>query len=147
MLTPCEWCTPLRRNFSRFPAGWAGVALLLLRGVVGAITITEAAALLAAPHSPILLLAAACAAVGGVALVLGILTPLVSALLAAEAVTLIVSFPAPGLQWLDSRMALFEFVVMGTVLAILGPGATSIDARLFGLREVSIREKQGPGDT
>lgn len=147
MLTPCEWCSPLRRNFSRFPSGWAGVALLLLRGIVGAITIAEAAVLLAGTHSPFLLLAAACAAVGGVALVLGILTPVVSALLTAEAVTLILSFPAPGLQWLDSRMALFEFVVMGTVLAILGPGATSIDARLFGLREVPIRDKQDPGDT
>jgi hypothetical protein len=103
MLTPCEWCSPLRRNFSRFPSGWAGVALLLLRGIVGAITITEAAVLLAGAHSPFLLLAAACAAVGGVALVLGILTPVVSALLTAEAVMLILTFPTPGLQWLDSR--------------------------------------------
>jgi hypothetical protein len=36
---------------------------------------------------------------------------------------------------------LFEFVALSALLAILGPGATSIDARLFGLREVAIRDK------
>jgi uncharacterized membrane protein YphA (DoxX/SURF4 family) len=141
MLTPCEWCTPLRRNFSRFPSGWVGVALLMLRATVGALTIAEAVAFLAGMQSPIVLMAAACAAAGGVALLLGVLTPVVSSLIAAEAITLWLTFPAPGLRLLDSRMALFEFVALSALLAILGPGATSIDARLFGLREVAIRDK------
>ena len=50
------------------------------------------------------------------------------------------------LQLLNSRMALFEFVVMAAALAILGPGAASIDARLFGRREVAIREEHRPND-
>jgi uncharacterized membrane protein YphA (DoxX/SURF4 family) len=147
MLWPCEWCTPLRRTFSRFPSGWIGGALLLLRVVVGAITIAEAAAFLAGSHSPLTLLTAACAAAGGVALLFGFLTPIVSALIAAEGATLLLSFPAPGLQLLDSRMALFQFVIMAAVLAILGPGSTSVDARLFGLREVAISGKRRPGDS
>jgi uncharacterized membrane protein YphA (DoxX/SURF4 family) len=146
MLWPCEWCTPLRRTFSRFPSGWIGVALLLLRGVVGATTIAEAAAFLAAEHSPWVLLTAACAAAGGVALLFGFFTPVVSALIAAEGATLLLGFPASGLQLLDSRMALFQFAVMAAVLAILGPGSTSVDARLFGLREVAISDKRRPGD-
>src|SRR5271155_1702181 len=36
--------------------------------------------------------------------------------------------------------AVFEFAVMSAVLGILGPGAISMDARLFGRREVAIRE-------
>jgi hypothetical protein len=37
-------------------------------------------------------------------------------------------------------MALFEFAVMAAVVSVLGPGAISIDARLFGRREVQIDE-------
>jgi uncharacterized membrane protein YphA (DoxX/SURF4 family) len=144
-MTPCEWCTPLRRTFSRFPSGWIGAALLLLRLAVGATTIAEAALFLAVSHSPLVLLAAACAAAGGLALLFGFLTPIVSAFLAAEGVAILYTFPVPGLQLLDSRMALAQFVVMTAVLAIVGPGAFSVDARLFGLREVAISEKR-PGD-
>lgn len=146
MLWPCEWCTPLRRTFSRFPSGWIGGALLLLRVVLGIITIAEAAAFLSGSYPPLILLTAACAAAGGVALVFGFLTPVVATLIAAECATLLLSFPAPGLHLLDSRMALFEFAVMAAVLAVLGPGATSVDARLFGLREVAISGKRRPGD-
>jgi hypothetical protein len=39
---------------------------------------------------------------------------------------------------LDSRMALFEFVVMAAVVSVLGPGAMSVDSRLFGRREIPI---------
>jgi hypothetical protein len=141
MLTPCEWCTPLRRNFSRFPSGWVGLALLLLRTIVGALVVAEAVGFLTAGQSPIVLMAAVCAVAGAVALLLGVLTPAISTLIAAEAITMWITFPAPGLRLLDSRMALFEFVTLSGLLAILGPGATSIDARLFGLREVAIREK------
>ena len=44
----------------------------------------------------------------------------------------------------NSRMAAFEFVVMSAVLVILGPGAISLDARLFGRREVAIRRGSRP---
>jgi uncharacterized membrane protein YphA (DoxX/SURF4 family) len=122
------------------------VALLLLRVVVGAVTVVEAAAFLASSHSTLILLAAACAAAGGVALVFGFLTPIVSAFIAAESVILWLGFSLSDLQLLDSRMALFEFVIMAAVLAVLGPGATSIDARLFGLREVAISERRRPNE-
>jgi hypothetical protein len=36
---------------------------------------------------------------------------------------------------------------MSAVLVILGPGAISLDARLFGRREVTIREALRPNDS
>jgi hypothetical protein len=35
-------------------------------------------------------------------------------------------------------MALFEFVVMAAAVSVLGPGAISVDSRLFGRREIPI---------
>lgn len=131
---------PLRKSFSRFPSGWAAVALLVLRVVVGGITIAESALVFVGTNSPLLQLTAGCAAFGGSALLLGFLTPVVSGLIAVEAVTLLLGQVL--LQLLDSRMALFEFIAMAAVLAVLGPGAISIDARLFGLREVAISDRR-----
>jgi len=44
----------------------------------------------------------------------------------------------------DSRMAAFEFVVMSAVLIIFGPGAISLDDRLLGRQEVTIRKASHP---
>lgn len=138
----CEWCAPLRKTFSRFPSGWAAVALLVLRLVIGAIAFAEATLIFAGTNSPLVQLTAGCAAVGGLALLFGFLTPVVSGLIAVEAATMLLA--QPTLRLLDSPMALFEFIAMAAVLAVLGPGALSIDARLFGLREVAISDRRPP---
>ena len=78
------------------------------------------------------------AALAGLALLPGFATPLVSALLASEAAALLFGMRIGALELLDSRIALFEFAVMAATVAVVGPGATSIDARLFGRREVTI---------
>jgi uncharacterized membrane protein YphA (DoxX/SURF4 family) len=146
MLPPCVWSTSLQRTFTSFPSGWVGAALLVLRGVVGASAMVEA--ILAAVDMSSALGWAACAsaALSGLALVLGFLTPIVSSFLAAAGATILLSMPASTLLLLDSRMALLEFVVMAGAVAVLGPGAASIDARLFGRREVAISEKRRPND-
>lgn len=142
----CEWCTPLWRTFSRFPSGLAGVALLVLRVVVGVSAAVEAGYFLAGVHGPMSQVAAVAGALAGLSLVSGFMTPVVCILIATEGVALLLAFDSTALRLFDSRMALFEFVVMATVLAILGPGATSIDARLFGLREVAISGQRRPND-
>jgi hypothetical protein len=48
---------------------------------------------------------------------------------------------------LCSDMTAFEFVVMSAVLVILGPDALSVDARLFGRRQVEIPEAPPPRDS
>jgi uncharacterized membrane protein YphA (DoxX/SURF4 family) len=146
MLPPCAWSTPLQRTFTSFPSGSVGAALLVLRVIVGASAIVEAVLAIVGGHSLLDITAAFLAAVAGLALVLGFLTPVVSAFIAAVGAALLLGLHGPLLRLLDSRMALFEFVVMAVALAILGPGATSIDARLFGRREVAIREEHRPND-
>jgi hypothetical protein len=146
MLPPPAWSTRLQRTFSTFPAGWVGVALLVLRVSVGATAILEVHLAVIGGHSLLNLSAAFVAVLAGVALIIGLLTPVVSAVLATGGAAILLSLHAAVLRLLDSRMALFEFVVMAAVLVILGPGATSIDARLFGRREVAIRDEHSPND-
>ena len=146
MLPRPAWSSPLQRTFATFPSGWVGAALLVLRVCVGATAVLEAGVALVGGHSWINLAAACVAAVAGLALIIGLLTPVASALLAAGGAAILLGIHAAILRLLDSPMALFEFVVMAAVVVILGPGATSIDAQLFGRREVAIRDEHRPND-
>jgi len=116
----------------------------MLRVVVGASTMTEATLALTNANSPQNLIFALFSALTAIALALGFLTPIASGVIAAVGATLLICVPAAVFHLLDSRMALFELVVMAAALAILGPGAASFDARLFGRREVTIRENGDP---
>lgn len=142
MLPSCVRSTPLQRIFTSFPSGAVGAALLVLRVFVGASAILEAALALVEDHSLLSVVVAFFDAVAGLALILGFLTPIVSALLAAGGAAILLGLHSVVLRLLDSQMARFEFVVIAAALAILGPGATSIDARLFGRREVAISEER-----
>jgi hypothetical protein len=146
MSPPPAWSTPLQRTFATFPAGWVGAALLVLRVSVGASAILEVGLAVIGGHSLLNVAAASVAVPAGLALIVGLLTPVVSAVLAAGGAAILLGFHATVLRLLDSRMALFEFVVMAAVMVILGPGAASIDAHLFGRREVAIRDEHRPND-
>jgi len=115
--------------------------------VVGSSAAVEATFFLAGLHEPVVLVLAAATSLAGAALVLGFMTPVASILIAALGLALLSGADVTELRLFDSRMALFEFIVIATAVTILGPGSTSIDARLFGLREVSISDKKRPEDT
>jgi len=70
----------MQRTFSSFPSGWAGAALLVLRLVVGASATLEAGLTIAHNHTPahMATIAAGTAAIAGVALIIGFLTPITS---------------------------------------------------------------------
>ena len=114
----------MQRLFSMFPTGLPGLALLLLRGSV-AIAVVVASY---RPDSPGWLQAAALLL--AVALLAGYLTPIVA----------IVALVIQGFVWsnfgLDSTTwaAIISMNAIG--LALVGPGAYSIDAYLFGRRVV-----------
>lgn len=116
-----------------FPNGWPGRALLLLRVAGGILLIHDGAgALQLRPGLQTLILP--CVAVGGGALLLlGLWTPVAGLLV----VLVEVCFLLLGTPDVQSSILLGA---VGAALAALGPGSTSIDARLFGRKRLDIRE-------
>ena len=131
----------LQRTFSGFPTGYPGFALLLLRLVVGGGASSQAWLLMIANHGAVnaSVVVALLAFVIGLALIIGLMTPIASALLAAGALFLTVDSSVLGhLSLFESGMARLEFIVMSVALIFLGPGALSLDARLYGRREIDV---------
>ena len=110
-----------------FPTGAPGIALLLLRISLAAAVLNSGPSCLDVRPPNLACLAAAGL---GVLLCLGLLTPIVSTI--AFGVELVVFYFAGGDEWRFFLLVL----ATGIALAMLGPGAYSVDARLFGRREV-----------
>jgi uncharacterized membrane protein YphA (DoxX/SURF4 family) len=70
----------------------------------------------------------------GLLLLAGLWTPVAGTLAAAEALWNVFS---SGYPWCWIMLA-----TMGAALALVGPGAWSIDARLFGWRRLEIRDRK-----
>jgi uncharacterized membrane protein YphA (DoxX/SURF4 family) len=131
----------LQRTFSGFPTGQPGLALLFLRLAVGGATSSQAWLVLTANDGAANTSVAIglLALVSGLALVIGYMTPIASLLLSAGGLLLTVDSSVTGhLLLFQSGMARLEFIVMSVALILLGPGALSLDARLYGRREVDV---------
>jgi putative oxidoreductase len=137
----CGFRTLLRgivqRLFSSFADGWPGIGLLLLRLLTGAgLTYLGIVNVLASPPLTIVVLQVIGIA-AGILLLVGLGTPVAGALAAIVKVwiALFRYFSHSGDPWIAVTQA-----VLGAVLAMVGPGAWSIDARLFGRRRIDIPE-------
>ena len=121
----------MQRLFSTFPCGLPGAGLLLLRAVV-AIPLIHAALLTASSRAPVIpeLVTAGAA----ILLVIGLWTPLAGGLIAVTELGLALSHPAE--PWTFVRVG-----VLGAALALLGPGGCSVDARLFGRKQIEIPQR------
>jgi putative oxidoreductase len=122
----------VQRLFSTFPNGWPGRALLLLRLVAASPLLQQSIAFICgADHSsalPLELLALGAA----VLLTLGFCTPL--AALVQAALEAWMAFH--GGRVLGEHTIL---TALGIGLAMLGPGAWSLDAHLFGRRRIDLK--------
>jgi len=75
----------------------------------------------------------------GVLLVGGLLTPIVALLVAAGGFALsIFAIPLPNQNFFSGNLAIINLIVLAVAVAALGPGAFSLDARMFGRREIKI---------
>lgn len=121
----------MRRLFSSFARGWPGVGLLLLRVAAGSSLIARA--ILVLENSPTfgtgffqLFIATA-----GLLLVTGLCTPVVATVMVLLELRGIISRHGdPASEILLCAVAL--------AIALLGPGAWSVDARLFGWKRIEI---------
>ena len=72
-------------------------------------------------------------------LLVGLMTPLVAVLVAAGGIGIALSWiPLPGQDVFDSYLAITNLIILPITIALLGPGAFSLDARMFGRREITI---------
>jgi DNA-binding NarL/FixJ family response regulator len=114
--------TALQRLFSTFPSSWPGVGLLLLRCALGiALTYSGIAGLLGKASGPIVFAQHAIAVVGGIFLIAGLWIPL----------------SIHSLEREDAWIHIF-LAVVAVSAAMLGPGAWSIDSRLFGRKRFDL---------
>jgi len=113
------------------------VGLLLLRLVAGvAATVHGLRGLEAGlPAGAILLNVLSIAA--GILLLAGVWTPLSGSVIAALELWNLISI-RPADPWPDIFLA-----TIGAALALLGPGAWSIDARLFGWKRIDLGDRSG----
>lgn len=130
----------MQRLFTTFPSGAPGFGLLLLRLAVAVVLAEHAGACLfdvgASSGAWIVgVLAAAAAAL----LALGFLTPLsgVAAVVIAAGLALGV-LPSPSRSAFGVGATTFAVTLAAAALAFLGPGGFSVDAALFGRREITI---------
>ena len=116
----------VQRLFSTFPNSWPGAGLLILRFATGLSIATEA-------HLASDLTAGVLAhhVVDSVAVLIwiGLWTPLAAVAVATIQIVIVIV----GRQF---DLSLLAYAAMGLSLAMLGPGAWSFDARLFGRKRI-----------
>ena len=119
----------LQRLFSTFADGWPGVGLLLQRVLIGAILlycgITHVGkASQFVPITPHIIGAGV-----GILLLVGLWTPVGGVLVTIVELWIVVSR-------VGDPLVPMMLAILGATLAMIGPGAWSIDARLFGRKHI-----------
>ena len=118
----------MQRLFSTFAAGWPGIGLLLPRFLIGTILLRESFLRLgASPHFALVALPL----IASVLLVIGLGTPYIGLLVAATQLWLI--FVGSADPWTAIILS-----GLGASLAMIGPGAWSVDARFFGRKHIEV---------
>lgn len=131
----------LFRSFTKFPGGLAGVALLLLRAALGSAAFTLGGTYLSGGVDSNLwsLIVGPLSIVCGLALLIGLLTPLFSVLICVSAIIITISpFQLLTHNATGYNLSAPYTSVIAIAVLLLGPGAFSFDARLFGRREIII---------
>ena len=124
----------MQRLFSTFANGWPGRGLLLQRLLTAAVLFYSAITHLdqALPLASIVLRMTSAGM--GILLLAGLWTPVIGVLVALLEISIAIFFAANPLIHIMSA-------TFGATLAMIGPGAWSLDARLFGRKRIETRER------
>jgi putative oxidoreductase len=125
----------MRRLFFTFARGMPGVGLLILRLGTGIALIVDGVKTLQGEPPIETAIQHRLAAVAGLLLVAGLWTPVAGALVAV--LELWAALPRYGDPWIHVLLG-----TLGAALALIGPGAWSVDARLFGWKRIDIPDRK-----
>ena len=123
----------MQRLFSTFANGWPGNGLLLLRMLTCFASIHYGIVDFREAHQFASIAPQIIAAGAGILLLVGLWTPVTGAVVALA--ELWIAFLRASDPWIPIMLA-----TLGATLAMVGPGAWSIDARLFGRKHIDIPE-------
>jgi len=121
----------VRRLFSTFARGAPGIGLLLLRLTVGVMVISHDVTVFAKGSSLAFTAFHGFSAVLALLLLVGLWTPIMATLMAISA---FLGAALHDVTWVHC----VSVALLSVALALIGPGAWSIDARLYGWKEIKI---------
>lgn len=119
----------MQRLFSNFANGWPGIGLLLQRILTAVLLIRFAILDLMGTSFSSSLMPQVIGTIAGLLLLVGLYTPIVGILIAV--IELWFAITHTGDPWISIILA-----TLGGTAAMIGPGAWSIDARLFGRKHI-----------
>ena len=128
-----------RRSFSAFPDGCPGHGLLLLRLTLGLPLVYWGTVDLAPTH--LTAIPDLAAAIGGILLISGLFTPVAGVIIALAQLWMALS---PAFADGGNRSIRLFLAAGAASVAMLGPGAWSVDARRFGRKVFEIGEPRHP---
>ena len=119
----------MQRLFSTFADGWPGRGLFLLRLLTASVLFYSAISHLGQPIPTTSTVLRMIGSGAGILLLAGLWTPMVGMLIAILELWITFSFAANPLTHI-------MLATLGATLAMIGPGAWSVDARLFGRKRI-----------
>ena len=120
----------MQRLFSTFANGWPGAGLLLQRILTAILLVRLGVIELIGPSASSSWIPQLIGSFAGILLLAGLWTPVVGTLIAV--IELWTALTHPGDPWISIVLA-----TLGVTAAMIGPGAWSIDARLFGRKHIA----------
>ena len=142
----------MQRLFSTFAGGWPGAGLLLLRLLAGASLIDFGIGGVREGPPPLTVGLQIIGIAAAILLLVGAFTPVAGVLAAAAKAWIAISQfsshsgdpcsgdPCSGDPCAGGAWAALALAILAAALAMIGPGAWSIDARRFGRKHIDLSE-------